>query len=189
MLVHKGTIMLTTPRLVLRRLAIDDAQAMYENWASDEAVTKYMSWDVHESVEVTRDILSKWIADYEKPDYYHWAIEYENTLIGTIGLNAVNTTHERCEMGYCIGTKWWNQGLVTEAVGEVIRFVFEDLNGNKVCALYDVQNPGSGRVMQKNGMKQEGLLREQNIRKDGTRGDIAYYAIIRSEWDNGKNGA
>jgi len=183
MLTHKGTVTLTTPRLKLRRLEVSDAQAMYDNWASKDEVAKYLSWNVHESPEETKEILTKWVADYENPEYYHWAIEIDDTIVGTVGLNAVYTQHERFIMGYCIGSKWWNQGIVTEAVREVIRFIFEELNGNKICALHDVQNIGSGRVMQKNGMKQEGLLREQNVRKDGTRGDLAYYAILRSEWN------
>ena len=184
MLTHKGTGTLITARLILRRLAVSDAQAMYDNWASDDMVTKYLSWNVHESVEATKEVLEKWVAGYENQDYYHWAIEFDNTIIGTIGLNAVHTRHERFEMGYCIGSKWWNQGIVTEAVKEVIRFIFKEINGNKICALHDIQNVSSGRVMRKNGMTQEGLLREQNVRKDGTRGDIAYYSILRSEWLN-----
>ena len=72
---------------------------------------------------------------------------------------------------------------MTEAVGAVIRFVFSELNANKICAMHDTANIGSGKVMVNNGMKQEGLLREHKIRKDGTRGDMACYAILKSEWE------
>ena len=65
MLTHKGTIPLTTPRLILRRLTLDDAQAAYDNWCTDEKVPKYLSWDIHESVETTREFLTKCIAGYE----------------------------------------------------------------------------------------------------------------------------
>ncbi len=167
---------------MLRRLTPDDAQAMYDNWATDEKVTEYLSWYVHESIEETRELLAKWGAEYEKPDYYHWAIEYEGSIIGTVGLHNVSDQNEHCELGYCIGSKWWNQGIMTEAVGAVIRFMFAEVNANKICALHDIQNIGSGSVMRKNGMQQEGLFREHSVRKDGTRGDMAYYAILRSEW-------
>lgn len=182
MLTHKGTVELTTPRLLLRRLTIDDAQAMYENWASDEKAPKFMSWEPHKSIEETKEILATWIAEYEKTEYYHWAIEVGGTIVGTVGLHAVSDKHERGELGYCIGSKWWNQGIVTEAVGAVIRFMFTECNANKICALHDIENPGSGRVMQKNGMRQEGLLREHHVRKDGSRGDLAYYAILKNEY-------
>jgi len=182
-LTHKGTVTLTTPRLILRRLAVDDAQAMHENWAADEKVTKYLSWNVHESVEVTRELLIKWVAGYDNIETYHWAIVFDGTLIGTIGLPSLHSWHERCELGYCIGSGWWNNGLMTEAAGAVIKFAFEELNANKIFALHDTENIGSGRVMQKNGMTQEGLLREHNQRKDGTRGDLAYYSILKAEWE------
>ena len=182
MLTHIGTKTLATPRLILRRMTVDDAQDMYLNWAADEKVPRYLSWDVHKSVEATREILETWVAAYDNLENYHWVIEFDRTIIGTIGLHNIHSRHERCELGYCIGSKWWNKGLVTEAVGEVIRFAFREVNANKVFALHDIENAASGRVMQKNGMKPDGLLREHNLRKDGTRGDLAYYSILKSEW-------
>jgi len=182
MLTHKGTITLTTPRLTLRRITPGDTQAMYENWASDNKTTRFMSWDTHESADVTRKEISKWVSEYEKPDFYLWVIEYDNTAIGTISLHEISDRNEKCEIGYCIGSKWWNKGIMTEAAAEVIRFAFEEINFHRICALFDKENIGSGRVIQKNGMKQEGLLRENVVRRDGTYGDMAYYAILKKEW-------
>ena len=182
MLTHKGTVPLTTPRLVLRRLTVDDAQAMYDNWATDENTTKYLIWDVHESIEATRELLTKWVPEYDKAEYYHWVIQYDGTIVGTINFHAIANKEEHIELGYCIGSKWWNKGIVTEAVSALLQFAFEELNANKVCALHDTENISSGRVMQKNGMKQEGLLREHKLRRDGTRGDLACYAILKREW-------
>ncbi|MDD4495516.1 MAG: GNAT family N-acetyltransferase [Eubacteriales bacterium] len=186
MLTHKGTVTLITPRLKLRQLIVDDAQVMYKNWASDEKVTKYLSWDIHKSIKATSELLAKWVVEYEKLNYYHWVIELSGTIIGTINFHSISDKDEHCEMGYCIGSKWWNKGFVTEAVAEMIRFAFEELNANKVCALHDTDNVASGRIMQKNGMKQEGLLREHKMRKDGTRGDLAYYSILKDEWTANK---
>ena len=183
MLTHIGTVTLTTPRLVLRRIATSDAQAMYDNWATDEKVTKYLDWDVHESVEATRELLIKWTADYENLYTYHWVIELDGTIIGTISLHNIHSWHERCEVGYCIGSRWWGRGVMTEALGAVIRFAFEKLSAHKIFARHDVDNVGSGKVMIKNGMRQEGLLREENMRKDGSRGDIALYAILADEYN------
>ena len=71
---HLGTRTLETERLLLRRFTLEDAQAMYDNWASDEEVTKYLMWPAHESVETSRAVLAEWVADYEKPNCYQWAI-------------------------------------------------------------------------------------------------------------------
>ncbi|MCL2487656.1 MAG: GNAT family N-acetyltransferase [Oscillospiraceae bacterium] len=182
MLTHKGTVTLTTPRLTLRRLTAADAPAMYANWCSDQKVTKFLRWDPHPSEEHTRELLESWVTEYERADYYHWVIEYAKYIIGTIAFHAASDNHERLEIGYCIGSRWWNRGIVTEALGAALRYAFEELNAHRMIALHDTQNPGSGRVMQKNGMKLEGILREHLLRKDGSRGDMAYYAILRSEW-------
>ena len=67
---HKGTVRLETERLVLRRFVLDDAENMYKNWGSQEEVTRYLTWSVHDSVDVTRAILRSWLEDYEREDCY-----------------------------------------------------------------------------------------------------------------------
>jgi ribosomal-protein-alanine N-acetyltransferase len=71
---HTGTTQLHTERLTLRRFALDDAQAMFDNWASDAEVTRFLTWPAHASVEVTASVLGDWIAQYAQPDFYQWAI-------------------------------------------------------------------------------------------------------------------
>ena len=66
---HKGTIQLETERLILRRFTIDDAPAMFKNWASDPEVTRFMTWPTHKDVGVSRWVLDSWIPSYEKNDY------------------------------------------------------------------------------------------------------------------------
>lgn len=74
MLTHKGTKELTTKRLKLRRFTVDDAQDMFNNWASDAEVTKFVSWPPHSTPDLTRELLGKWVEEYEKSDYYSWAL-------------------------------------------------------------------------------------------------------------------
>jgi len=184
MLTHTGTVSLKTLRLVLRRMTIEDAPEMFRDYATDEKMTKYLSWEPYTDIEKLCGFIKKCVTEYENIEYYHWVITMDEKFIGTINLHSIANRQERCEVGYCIGSKWWNRGIVTEAVKEVIRFAFTELHANKVCAMHDTENIPSGRVMQKNGMKQEGLLREHTIRKDGTRGDLAFYAILKSEWSD-----
>ena len=84
MITHKGTQMLRTERLTLRRFFMDDAQAMFENWANDERVTRDLTWLPHESPEFTRQLLAGWCAAYDNLSTYNWAIIYEGTPIGNI---------------------------------------------------------------------------------------------------------
>ena len=109
---HCGTQTLETERLVLRRLTLEDADAVYRNWASDPEVTRFLTWPTHTSTEVSEAIIRTWLPLYEKDDYYHWAItlkENGDEPIGTIhGL--VNEDLSSVQVGYCIGKAWWHQG-------------------------------------------------------------------------------
>jgi len=185
MLNHKGTVRLITPRLVLRRFTVDDAQEMYDNWAADENVTKYLAWNVHESAEKTKEILTQWVDEYDSPEYYHWGIEYipdGNILIGGINLHAVSNKSWRAELGYNIGSKWWNKGIMSEAARAVLDFAFNEICFNKICALHDTENIGSGRVMQKIGMVREGHFIRHSRRKDGSWGDADHYSILNNNY-------
>jgi ribosomal-protein-alanine N-acetyltransferase len=182
MLTHKGTQTLTTERLVLRRLTPADADAAFANWLSDEKTSRYVRWETYTDIEKVREYLEKCVADYEKPEHYHWAIEYSGEIIGTINLHNLADKSERCELGYCIGSKWWGRGIVAEAVIAVMTFAFAELNMYKIGALHDVENAASGRVMQKCGMTQEALFKEHSHRRDGVYGDVAYYSIFKRDW-------
>ncbi|MCL1859086.1 MAG: GNAT family N-acetyltransferase [Oscillospiraceae bacterium] len=185
---HKGTVILTTPRLILRRFTVDDAQAMYNNWATDEKVTRFLAWEIHESIEKTREILTQWVDEYDSLEYYHWGIEYMHDgnimIIGGINLHGVSNKSWRAELGYNIGSKWWNKGIMTEAAKAVLEFGFNEVGFNKICALHDTENVGSGRVMQKIGMIREGHFHKHSRRKDGSWGDIGFYSILKENWDN-----
>ena len=93
---HAGTQILKTKRLVLRPFSLDDAQAMYDNWASDPQVTRFMNWSTHESIEVTRTILAEWVPQYQEPSYYHWCITLDGEPVGAI---AVLNIQERSMAG------------------------------------------------------------------------------------------
>lgn len=186
MLNHTGTQKLTTARLTLRRFAPADAQAMFDNWASDASVTKYLSWETHPSPDFTRELIAKWILEYENPEYYHWVIEFDGTIVGGISLHDLSNRAMRCELGYCIGSKWWNQGVATEAARAVIGFAFEKLGAHRVWATHDVANAASGRVMQKAGMTREGILRQHARHKGGAFYDMVCCGVLREQWQKAR---
>ena len=97
MLTHKGTQRLETSRLILRRFTIEDAQQMFWNWASEDEVTKYLTWPTHSDWNVTKMVLSDWSAKYDKLDFYNWAIE-QKELKEVIGNISVVSYHdETCQ--------------------------------------------------------------------------------------------
>ncbi len=178
---HLGTKTIETERLILRKFTIEDAPAMYQNWASDPEVTKYLTWQPHESLTDTRAILSEWVKEYDKADYYQWAIELKGAgPIGSIAVVGIRDNTLEAELGYCIGRAYWGKGLMPEAVKAVLGFLFEEVGFRRVMAKHDAMNPNSGRVMEKAGMKYEGTLRKAGYNNRGIV-DIVVHAILRED--------
>lgn len=178
---HRGTAEWNTARLRLRRFTLSDADAMFKNWASDPEVTKFLTWPAHGSGEISAMILRDWVGNYDKDDYYQWAIEFEGQPIGSISVVSADDKIEKVEIGYCIGKHWWNKGITSEALEAVIKFFFEEVGVNRVEARHDPNNPNSGAVMRKCGMKFEGTLRQADRNNQGIC-DVSYYSILRCEY-------
>lgn len=180
---HKGTQNIRTQRLLLRKFSIDDAPAMFKNWASDEIVTKYLTWSPHESVEETKSILQSWCEEYPKTDYYNWAIEFQGQPIGNISVVRFSEKHEWAEIGYCMQHELWNKGIMTEAVSAVINYLFSQVNVHRVEIDFDSDNPASGKVAQKCGLLLEGTRRESYKKPSGEWADVCYCGITKAEWE------
>ncbi len=77
---------------------------MYENWAGDPEVTKFLTLPTHESAEISRQILKEWVAAYDNPEVYQWCIEEKESgePVGSIGVVSRNEKAQSCEIGYCI---------------------------------------------------------------------------------------
>ena len=178
-----GTKPLETERLLLRRYTMDDAEAMFTNWCSDDEVTRHLTWPTHPDVEVTRTVLSTWVEGYADDGRFQWGIEKDGELIGDIAVVAASTQHEFAEIGYCVGRAWWGQGIMSEALGAVMRFLFEEVGVHRIVLRHDTLNPASGKVMLKNGLRPEGTQRGHFKRNDGTYADLAFYGILRDEWE------
>lgn len=183
MLIHKGTQSIETERLILRRFRMDDCNAMFENWANDHEVTRYLSWPTHENVDTSRAVLTDWVASYEKEDFYLWAITIKSegdSPIGSISAFDINNSVAKIEIGYCIGKKWWRKGIMTEALGAVMSFLFDNVGFNRIQACHDPRNPNSGKVMTKCGMKFEGTLRQEGRNNQGIC-DVSVYAQLKGD--------
>lgn len=180
---HKGTILIETDRLILRKFKDIDSNDMFKNWGSDANVTKYLSWETHKDIKDSEDIINLWISKYEDNSVYNWVIELKeiNEVIGNISIVKLEDMHDACEIGYCISSKYWNKSITTEAFNAVIKYLFEEVGVNRICAKHDINNVASGKVMQKCGMVYEGTLREVQIRNNRFR-SVAVYSILKKEW-------
>ena len=179
---HFGTIRLETDRTILRRFTVDDAESVFYNWASDDEVTKYLTWPTHQSIDVSRGYIDFCVKGYADLSFYQWGIELKDTqeLIGNISVVKVIDEIDSLELGWVIGRKYWGKGYTAEAALKMIDFLFDKVGANCISAGHDVNNPNSGRVMQKIGMKYEGILRQSGRNNQGIV-DMAHYSIIKSE--------
>lgn len=177
-----NTKILETDRLILRKFKIEDAEGVFNNWATDPNTNKFLSWDLHKDINETKDIITKWIEEYEKGSY-NWIVELKETheVIGSIGEQGKSLKHKTISLGYCYGSKYWNKGYASEALKRVIEYLLVNQDFYLVEANHRSSNPASGRVMQKAGMIYDGTLRKRRIDPDGTRSDMSYYSITQDE--------
>lgn len=111
-----GTKRLETERLILRRFTLEDAEKMYENWAGDPEVTKFLTWPTHESAEISRQILKEWVAAYDNPEVYQWCIEEKESgePVGSIAVvsRKENGAVLRDRVIASAGSRW-HKGITT----------------------------------------------------------------------------
>jgi [ribosomal protein S5]-alanine N-acetyltransferase len=102
-------------------------------------------------------------------------------LVGCVGLRDINVQQRQAELGFWIAVDCWGRGYAREAARAVLRFGFEMLDLNRICAHHMGRNPASGRVLQAIGMQREGVVR-QRVQKWGVYEDVVLYAVLRDEW-------
>jgi [ribosomal protein S5]-alanine N-acetyltransferase len=148
------TPILETDRLILRPLSVKDADEVYQNWANDPEVTKYVSWSTHSNVQITKD----WLLEVEKAiddeGKYDWGFERksDHVLIGSGGIY-YKEDKGMFVLGYNIMKSCWHQGYTSEAAKRILRFATEELKQNRLFSFHAKDNPNSGKVMEKVGFR------------------------------------
>ena len=172
---------LETSRLVLRPLKMRDAKDIF-TYASDPDVARYVLWEPHKTVADTRNYIRYNRALYRRGLPASWAVTLRESgqVIGTIGFMWYSDANSAAEIGYSFSKAHWNMGYATEALRAVIDSVFRTLPVNRLEAQHDVRNPASGRVMEKCGMRKEGVLR-QRIKNKGEYVDVALWSFLRAD--------
>lgn len=172
-----------TDRLRIRLFDRNDVDDLYE-YCSDDEVTKYLPFDTYTSKQQAIERI-----EYCKQGYKElnapilWAIEYkpESKLVGGIDFVKWDEENRYAEIGYLINKKYWNKGIMTEALKVILEFGFNNMGLNRIQICCDERNIGSARVMEKNGLKYEGTLRKSRYTK-GEFVNIKYYSILKEEY-------
>ena len=177
---HLGTKTIETGRLILRPFCRDDVVPAYHNWTSDERVTEFLRWRTHTDINVTENVITGWIEQSARKDFYQWAIVLKdiNEPVGTISVVNQNESLGILHIGYCIGSKWWHKGITSEAFQAIIPYLFNEVGANRIESQHDPDNPNSGSVMRKCGLRYEGTMRQADFNNKGIV-DAAMYSILR----------
>ncbi len=169
----------TSPRLTLRPFQRSDAAPMLP-LIGDFAIADTTARIPHPYTAQDADaFLSMLEADPAKP-IACITLTATGQLIGAVGLD-LEPAHNRAELGYWIGRPFWNQGYASEAAAAMLAHAFTALRLNKVCAHHYTRNPSSGRVLEKIGMRRQGLLTAHMKRWDRYE-DCVAYGLTRAEF-------
>lgn len=155
---------LYTERLKLRPFQEGDAPAMFRNWMSDEEVARFCRWYRHRELKSTQWMLDMYLREAQDGFEYRWAVTERDSdeAIGAVEVVSMRKQDHCAEIGYVIARRFWNRGFMTEAVRAVIEELFRS-GFAMVCGRRHEDNPASGRVMEKCGMRYVG--KEKEIRK------------------------
>ena len=148
---------LQTSRLKLRMPALQDAEAIFAEYAQDADLTRFLTWKPHKNLSETKDFLQRCLTAWEKGKEFTWVISFaeKDQAIGMISLRLETF---KGELGYVLSQKYWGQGIMTEALHAIIDWAEKEPGVFRIWAVCDVENIASARVMQKVGMEKEGLL-------------------------------
>lgn len=140
---------LETERLLLRPLALEDAEAAFI-WLSDERVNKFMPYSIYTDIEDAK----RWIGSLKAETSYHFGfvLKENNLLIGS-GDIGYNPREKAWEFGYNIRYDYWKKGLATEAAKGMIKFAYDSFGARDFTSNHAVDNPASGNVIEKCGLK------------------------------------
>ncbi|MDE5764227.1 MAG: GNAT family N-acetyltransferase [Ruminococcus sp.] len=139
-----------TERLILRPLTVDDAESVFE-WAGDERVAEYMIYPCHKNIEITKEWL-KSLKNLENEYTWGFVRKSDGMLIGSGGIR-FRADEKVWSFGYNFRFDCWGKGYATESAGHMIKYVCSEHNAHEFVAEHAVDNPASGRVIEKCGLE------------------------------------
>ncbi|HLL76107.1 MAG TPA: GNAT family N-acetyltransferase [Pyrinomonadaceae bacterium] len=169
-----------TERLLLRVPRPSDAQAIFEGYARDAEVVRYLVWRPHNDIGETEQFLERCAQGWASGDEFPWAVTLKEggDLVGMMGLRLRGF---KADVGYVFARRWWGRGFAAEALRPVVGWALSQPAVFRVWALCDVDNAASARVLEKVGMTREGLLRRNTLHpnvSDEPR-DSYCYAVVK----------
>lgn len=172
---------LETERFRLREIELSDAANMFNYFSRDE-VTEFYDLDTFTSVQQAIELVESLKYRYQSKRQIRWGITLinDNEIIGSCGLHAIEPEHYKAEIGYELHPDFWGKGVMTEVINRIVEYGFKEMNLNRIEALYNPLNTASQKVLEKNGFKFEGILRNRFFGK-GRFLDAAVSSILKGD--------
>lgn len=171
-----------TRRLRFRPPRLEDAETIFVEYAQDPEVTRYLLWKPHRHIEETREFLRRCETVWADGAAFPWVIlqKGDNRLIGTL---EIEIDGHRAQIGYVLSRSFWGRGYMTEAVTALVGWALAQEGIHRVWACCDIENRASARVLEKSGMRREGVLRRWNLHPNvsDTPRDVYCYAAVESD--------
>ena len=176
---------LETTRLRLRPLELSDASAIQTAAGAREIADTMISLPHPYPAGEAERYVARRQSEREAGHSATFTIEQKSQgrFCGLVEVRDIDREHSQAELSFWLAVEDWGQGFMSEAIRAVVRYAFESLGLNRLFAYHMLRNPTCGRVLDKNGFKQEGLLR-QRVQKWGQFEDVALCALLRQEWQD-----
>lgn len=177
---------LETPRLLLRRMSVDDAKAMFD-YARLPRVSQYCSWDYHRTIDDTRAFLKLRESAAGTDSVCDWAVVEKETgrMVGTGGFVEFEPSTRTGEIGYVLHPDVWGRGYASELAKRFVVWGFQSNDLHRIIAHCIPANHASARVLEKNGFHRDGTMRA-SFRKQGIFVDVHEYSLLRSDRGGGE---
>ena len=147
-----------TSSLRLREPVVADAEAIFEEYAADPDVTRYMTWVPHSTSTTVADFLKVLASRAKSGEEYSWVLTNIDSA-RAIGMIGARVRDFKVDIGYVLGRAHWGKGYMTEAVSAVAEWFLSSGEIFRVWAVCDIENPASARVLEKSNFVREGILR------------------------------
>lgn len=147
---------LETERLILRPIKIEDVDAIFNCWMQDEDVSRYMYWKASKDIKETQEFVQFELRNLENDKWNRWMILLKQTeeIIGTC-LIYFNDEENSWDISYNLGKEYWGKGYISEAMQRVMEYAINELTIKGCIAIHAIENPESGRVIEKLGFSYE----------------------------------
>jgi [ribosomal protein S5]-alanine N-acetyltransferase len=146
----------------LRKPRVTDAAVMFNAYAQDAAVNRFLAWRQHTDLPETRAVIDRFLARWDKGEEFCWLI-FRNDTGDMIGSIAARAEENGFNLGFLLARSHWGHGYMPEAIGAVVDWAFTQPWVSRISAACDIANHASARALEKAGFVREGILRQFSV--------------------------